>query len=114
MGTAQVVFCHPNDQSLQKTLKRLHQLHQFALANLLAQLLMKNEFRNLKQQLRMFEGIFDFLCNQCIEKKKPECCIKYNKARFTLHSHSFSCKCDSFRDADGDPAVIALNIFSSC
>ena len=69
MGTAQVVFCHPNDQSLQKTLKRLYQLHQFALANLLAQLLMKNEFRNLKQQLRMFEGIFDFLCNQCREKK---------------------------------------------
>ena len=59
-------------------------------------------------------GNFWFFMQSVQRKKKPECCIKYNNARFTLHSHSFSCKCDWFRDADGDPAVIALNIFSSC
>ena len=42
----------------------LNQLHQFALANVLAQLVMKIDFRSLKQQLRMVE-IFYFSCSQC-------------------------------------------------
>ena len=59
----QAIFRHPNDQSFRKILKRL-QLHQFVLANVLAQLVMKIDFRSLKQQLRMVE-IFYFSCNQC-------------------------------------------------
>ena len=44
----------------------LNQLHQFALANVLAQFVMKLDFRSLKQQLRMVE-IFYFSCIQCRE-----------------------------------------------
>ena len=65
----QAIFRHPNDHEFSKNPKKispriLNQLHQFALANVLAQLVMKIDFRSLKQQLRMVE-IFYFSCNQC-------------------------------------------------
>ena len=79
------LFSSPKWQEFSKNRRKtspgiLNQLHQFASANILAQLVMKNNFRSLKQQLSMVE-IFDFSCNHCRESN-----VIYEKSQNIMFS----------------------------